>query len=220
MLELGKPFPGENTVRNRLLTFAAVMAATMVGFLPAAQAGAPLVCFPFDIGEAKSLPWSSGSDWNSPSAAYDVQKLVPDTLALLEPGAPVLVRMETLRRAAIYSSKQPRLAYELLSKLMGRALDSQAAGKANSLALFDAGYLVETLRQAGWESDTNLVKGLDGYAWTVEAIRQGGGNPDMEFGASLMEGMKSWPNGHFRNASAAAKKGSLLAKNLEKYQKH
>ena len=177
-----------------------------------AQAGPPLVCHPFDTGGAKSLPWAASANWNSPDRSYDLKRLVPDTLSLLAPETAVLVRMETMRRAAIYANKDPRIAYELLSRLMARALESGSA-----LALFDAGYLVETYKQvhmadraAGY---VPLAMDLDGYAWVVKAIRLGGDAASMEFAAALM-GDRPWPNEHFRKALAASSEGSLLATNI------
>src|SRR5690349_3238185 len=82
-----------------------------------ALAGPPLICHPFDIGGAKSLPWSGGKDWSDADPSYDVAHLSEDTLALLKPGVPVLVRMETMRRAAIYAARQAGLAEDLLARL-------------------------------------------------------------------------------------------------------
>src|SRR6202035_4092176 len=68
--------------------------------------GPPLICHAVDIGSAQSLPWTS-SGWNlSGQENYDVSHLVPDTLALLGPSTPVLVRMETLRRATLYAQQR------------------------------------------------------------------------------------------------------------------
>lgn len=194
-----------------------ILVLAALSFTSRAEAGPPLICHPFEIGAARSLPWGGGPEWNSPDAAYDTKQLVGDTLALLGAGTPVIERMETLRRAAIYSSKQPRLAYELLTKLMSRALAAEAAGKDATMAWFDAGYLVETYRQSDWERKINLVEGLDGYAWTLKAIQLGGGSAEMEFAASLMKG-GSWPNTHFNKALASAPKDSLLARNLEAFR--
>src|SRR3977135_861961 len=78
--------------------FAAAAAALLV-LAGSAIAGPPLICPAIDIGSADSLPWPR-SGWNlSGQENYDVSHLVPDTLALLAPSTPVLVRMETLRRA-------------------------------------------------------------------------------------------------------------------------
>lgn len=188
------------------------------------QAGPPLICHRFEIGDAKSLPWTGAQDWNSPKMGYDTGNLVQDLLALLSSDAPVIVRMETLRRAAIYSAKDERVAQELLSRLMARALNAGAAGKSEALAWFDAGYLVETYKQAkwmyekqsSWLSKEKLMEGMNGYAWVTKALRLGGDDAAMEFAASLMkEG--TWPNEHFQRAVAGAAEGSLLARNLVKH---
>src|SRR5947209_11122658 len=83
------------------------------------QAGPPLICHPFNIGAVQSLPWgnSAAAGWDNPDPNYHVQQLSSDTLRLLNDQTPVLVRMETLRRAAIYGEKDHRAAAELLSSL-------------------------------------------------------------------------------------------------------
>jgi hypothetical protein len=109
-----------------------------------AVAGPPLLCHPFDIGTARSLPAGTG-DWRATDPAYDVTHLVDDTLALLGPETPVIVRMETLRRATIYAADHPQIAAALLARLRDRAQVPRADA---GLAVFDFGYLVETYRQA------------------------------------------------------------------------
>jgi hypothetical protein len=181
-----------------------------------AQAGPPLICHPFEIGNAPSLPWRTSQNWNSPDPSYDVKRLVPDTLALLTPEATVLVRMEALRRAAIYADKEHGVAYELLSRLMARALDAPESGSA--LAWFDAGYLAETYKQVKFGEKrpagyVPLATDMNGYAWVLKAIRLGGETPAMEFAASLM-GERPWPNEHFLKALRTSSDGSLLAHNI------
>lgn len=86
------------------LRFALISASALVVALPAASAaGPPLLCFPFHTGGAPSLPWDEGDGWNRPLATYPIDRLVPDTIRLLTPDAPVIARMETLRRATIYA---------------------------------------------------------------------------------------------------------------------
>jgi hypothetical protein len=116
-----------------------VLAAILVA--QSALAGPPLLCFPFDIGSARTLPMG-GSDWRTVDPAYDVSHLVSDTLGFLAPSAPVVVRMETLRRATIYAAAHPVAAAELMS-----ALKKRSEAKA-PLAAFDYGYLVEAFREA------------------------------------------------------------------------
>jgi hypothetical protein len=90
-----------------------------------ALAGPPLVCFPFEIGNARTLPMG-GNGWHSVDPAYDVTRLVDDTLTLLQPETPVLVRMETLRRATIYVASDSVRATALLNALKERASVPQA----------------------------------------------------------------------------------------------
>src|SRR5215831_3194413 len=52
-------------------------------FVSAAVAGPPLICHPFDIGNARSLPWVS-HDWNlTGGEGYDTANLAADTLVIL-----------------------------------------------------------------------------------------------------------------------------------------
>jgi hypothetical protein len=123
--------------------------AALIGSLAAASlalavpvfAGPPLLCFPFDIGNARTLPMGQG-DWHAVDPRYDVSHLVTDTLGLLTPTMPVIVRMETLRRATIYAAPNPDLAKALMTELRARA-DAKAP-----LAAFDLGYLSEALLEA------------------------------------------------------------------------
>ena len=99
----------------------------------AAQAGPLLICHPIEIGQAKSLPWTS-NNWNlSGNEKYDLKRLVPDALAILDSNTRVLVRMETLRRATLYARKNPQVAKELLSRLHARATSAETAGHPDAL---------------------------------------------------------------------------------------
>src|ERR1700690_2508946 len=111
---------------------AGIFAALMI--LPAvALAGPPLICHTINIGSAASLPWSSDT-WNlSGKENYDLNRLAGDTLALLDANTPVLVRMETLRRATLYAQRDPKIAKELLLKLSARA----TVNDRDALAAFD-----------------------------------------------------------------------------------
>jgi hypothetical protein len=204
--------------------FAALATAVLVIVAPAV-AGPPLICHAIDIGTANSLPWTS-SGWNlSGQETYDVSHLVPDTLALLVPSAPVLVRMETLRRAVLYAQKQAAVAKELLFRLEVRTRENPK----DALAAFDFGYLVECYRQASWlrqHTDwlkgsgdvlgANLVMKMDGYESVRKAIALRGSDPQMEFAAALMttEGARSEHDRHLQKAMAGAKADALLARNL------
>src|SRR5216683_1287133 len=117
----------------------AAMAAALLFLAGTAIAGPPLICHAIDIGTAQSLQWTS-SGWNlSGQETYDVSHLVPDTLALLAPSTPVLVRMETLRRATLYAQKRTAIAMELLMRLEARTRENPK----DALAAFDFGYLAE-----------------------------------------------------------------------------
>src|SRR5204863_3572902 len=73
-----------------------------LGALGAATSmGPPIICHPIAIGEAESLPWDSGA-FSTKKGYYSSAKLVADVSSILKTESEVLVRMETLRRAAVY----------------------------------------------------------------------------------------------------------------------
>lgn len=216
-----------NTLRSNSIRLAiGLLTATFV-FAGMAQAGPPLICHAFQIGDAKSLPWNSMSAWSiSPTDSYDTRNLAADTLAILQPDTPVIVRMETLRRATLYARKDPLAAKELLVKLYARAKSAESSGTPDALAWFDAGYLVETYKQwigknmphmtDGLRMDANPASGLDGYAFVKKAIELRGNDPQMEFAAALIA-LSSSPEeqrAHAQKAIAGAKSDTLLAQNL------
>src|SRR5829696_8389332 len=118
--------------------------AAVVFFATPALAGPPLICHPFEVENGKLIAWGTGSGWNTPDRSYDIKKLVADTSAVLTPDAPILTRMENMRRATIYAMRDPVIAHELLKTAMARAL----ATTSDSRAWFDAGYLIESYKQA------------------------------------------------------------------------
>jgi hypothetical protein len=190
-------------LRNGLTAFVLVA-------LPAiAEAGPPLICHPFQTSGADLLPWGAGPSWNDPDSRYDVRRLTADVLRLLTTDAPVLARMENMRRASIYAAKDKRVADELLQALLARA----AAPSAGGDALFDAGYLVESYKQAV-HLHNRAAPSEDGYGMVVRAISARGGNAEMEFAASLMT-QGATANAHLRRAKAAAAAESLLARNID-----
>lgn len=204
-----------------------------------AYAGPPLICWPFDIGDSKSLPWGApnpwktfkqGDDlgnvvhatWNSVKADYDVSRLVEDVTALLAPEMPVLVRMETLRRAAVYARKDERIAAKLQSQLTARALDSESLGAPDRLAWFDAGYFAECYKQAGMmEPGAKPAAGPHGYKWIARALALGPADAEMHFAAALVTvydptTKKRYPthDEHLRKAVQGAAEGSMLGRNV------
>ncbi|MGA7768503.1 MAG: hypothetical protein WB781_16525 [Candidatus Sulfotelmatobacter sp.] len=190
------------------------LVAVVLGFTSFAQAGPPLICHPIEIGQAKSLPWV---EWNHKgSTDYDLKNLTRDTLAILDSNQPVLVRMETLRRATIYARQDPQAAKELITRLQARAANSDAAGRPEALAWFDVGYLAEAYKQWLGKGEPNPAAGLDGYAWVQKALSLRGQDPEMEFAAALitLRGPESDHHDHVQKAMAGAKYDPLLAQNL------
>lgn len=205
--------------------FTALIAFTAASLLAplVAHAGPPLICHPYAIGTAKSLP--GGGDWHGVDKHYDRKTLVPDTLALLTPDAPILVRMETLRRAALYATSQLRawdrgsngytaedraLGLGLLEKLQARTKDTSAAAPQRALALFDAGFFAETLRQ------TSMNPGIDGFALLTAAAQLRGADPEMDFALAVasVHPERKEHRDYLARARAAAKDNRLLAANL------
>jgi hypothetical protein len=188
--------------------------AILLGSTTFAHAGPPLICHPIEIGQAKSLPWvefnhRGGTD-------YDLKNLSRDTMAILDSRTPVLVRMETLRRATIYARRDPQAAKELITRLQERAANSDAAGHPDAFAWFDVGYLAEAYKQWLGKREPNPAAGLDGYRLVRKAISLRGSDPEMEFAAALitLSGPDSAHRDHVQKAMAGAKGDSLLAQNL------
>jgi len=212
--------------RIRSPRFIVGLIASMLCLATVAQAGPPLICHSIEIGQARSLPWTSHS-WNlSGGETYDTRNLVRDTLEILGPDTPVLVRMETLRRATLYARKDPSAAKELLARLHARATSAESSGHADALAWFDVGYLTETYKQwigqnlphmtDGMRMDDNPASGVDGYALVKKAIALRGSDAQMEFAAAMitLSGPQEEHRQYALKALAGAKTDSLLAQNL------
>ena len=179
-----------------------ILAACLALWLQPALGGPPLICQSFETGGAKSLPWKHTGGWLGADPQYDVSRLTEDTLAILTPEASLPLRMETMRRASIYAARTEGMAAAIAARLHSRALNSEAAGKPDPLAWFDAGYWVESVRQAAFiyrydmlSSDEKAawrirsgLDGMDGYRWVQKAVDLGGRG--MERALSLMEGYR------------------------------
>lgn len=194
-----------------------------------AFAGPPLLCHPFDTAGAPTLPWG-GEGWNQPLPGYDLSRLTERTEALLAPGTPVVARMETLRRAAIYASGDGRIARQLVSALDARV--ARAPGnEAQAQALFDAGYLRETfeevVRLQGYDMPgfgrvdvvalRALLAGEDGSVRIARAVALRPGDAAMHFGAALVaraDGRRADADRHARLARPGAGQDRLLAGNF------
>jgi len=188
--------------------------AVLLGFTTFAQAGPPLICHPIEIRQAKSLPWVEFN--HRGRTDYDLKNLSRDTLAILDSHTPVLVRMETLRRATIYARQDPKVAKQLITRLQARAANLDAAGRPDALAWFDVGYLAEAYKQWMGQGEPNPASGLDGYGWVKRAISLRGQDPQMEFAAALITvgGPEADHQEHVQKAAGGAKIDPLLARNL------
>ena len=207
-----------------------VLGLTLTLFRPA-LAGPVLICKTYEIGGAKSLPWG-GNDWRSVKPDYDINRLVEDTMALLTPDTPVLVRMETLRRAVIYAAwarvdrevnytrRNDNAAPTLVSLLVGNSKESTlrtANKKPDPLRMFDAGFFIESWKQAYVDGSGQKPTAFDGYPMIKQAIAFRGNDPEMEFAAALITSIRSDKaahRAHLQKAIAGAPEGSLLARNI------
>jgi hypothetical protein len=197
--------------------FGGALAALLMAVAGVAFAGPLLICHTFEIGSAKSLPWSS-HDWNlTGTERYDTSKLASDTFAILASNSNVLVHMETLRRATLYARKNPAAAKDLLTRLTAGTKSPEPGGPP-ALYYFDVGYLAETYKQ--WlEPSQNPARGIDGYALVKQAIQLRGEDPEMEFAAALLtfSGPAEEHREHVQKALAGAKTDPLLAQNLSSH---
>jgi hypothetical protein len=217
---------------DRSFRLAAVLAVGL-GLASAASAGPPLICHPFTTGTgAPLLPWAEGTNnWHLPDPGYDRSNLVADTLNLLSADAPILDRMENMRRAAIYADENPAMAAELLRAVVERTKTKPVDARAAALEWFDAGYLVETYRQLAliyqhkmlppqsrWTSlvPDDLAE-LDGYTLVQKAAALSPeSQAELEFVSALMS-REPLTATHLRRAASSAAAGSLLAQNLAHY---
>jgi len=196
-----------------------------------ALAGPPLLCHPYQIGGAKSLPWVGEKSWFEGRPDYNVDHLVADTEALLTPSTPVIVRMETLRRAALYASTDQRVATELLRRLVARAQASESAGHPDALAFLDAAYVAEAFHEITWLSNSNEWAGriavaraalgnTDGHALMAKSISARPDDPAIQFAAALIaaDNNRASYEEHAAKARAGAARDPLLARNIAHVQ--
>jgi hypothetical protein len=203
-----------------------VTAAALLSLASPALAGPPLLCHPYDIGSARSLPWDGVSGWAAWRADYNVANLVSDTTSLLSPSTPVIVRMETLRRAAIYASRDPKVAAELLRTLSSRVTATDREAR-DPLAYLDAAYVTEAFREIGmmeqsaqFRESAPVLRGMvregDGYALITKALKVRPDDPSLEFAAAVIAaGTKGTAYAqHAEKARAGVKQDPLLARNI------
>ena len=204
--------------RHASWSVALIGVAMLLGLATAVRAGSPLGCFPYQIGDNKSLPWGTGAF--DRATDYDPANVVTDTLALLKTEKDTLTRMETLRRAAIYVSKDRARATELLAKLSWMALDAEATeNKAWAAgALFDAGLLAATYAQMGIDVGFKMgvADGLQGWAWVEKSLKYAPDDPAKQFAAALIRyDRKGSSEPYLARAVADAEPGSRLARSIE-----
>lgn len=207
-------------VRSRLPVLTLVLVTTLAVARPS-FAGPLLICHPFPTAGSESLPWGTAPTWRSPDPGYDTRRLVADVLRLLDATPTVLARMETLRRATIYAAGDAQVADALMTAVQVRA-DDHRARPTGARAAFDAGYLVETYRQASQVYRWDMLSAAEKRAWAIReapaadgyaAMAQAGArmaDPSMEFAASLVA-PADHADGHRRRAAAGAAPGSPLA---------
>ena len=212
----------------RKMTCVSSFVLAILAFALPALAGPPFVCHQFEIGSADSLPWGASNNFMAMRDDYDFHRVVADTEKLLTPSTPTLVRMETLRRASLYASRDRAVAEQLLAALMGRVNAAEKAGRPDALALFDAGYVVESLSEleqfgVHMKAFAGLERELAGITYSFEsrplleksaALRPG--DASIEFALALLSPTDRTP--HLKNAQAGAKQDQLLASNLARLQ--
>jgi hypothetical protein len=220
-----------NEVSVRVVSRVLIVLVLCAAWQSLVLGGPPLICWKVETGGAQSLPWSdSPRSYDGTRGDYDTAHLAEDVLALLAPEAPVLARMETLRRAALYAARDPKAGDELLSRLVARAENAASGGPGEALGSFDAGYFAEAWNQAGgkglWsrvleraglrEDLAQKLGGSTGYDWVQKAIELSGGDAEMEYAAALISWHPLRPehDGHVARAAAGAAEGSPLAENL------
>jgi hypothetical protein len=189
---------------------------------------ATALIFPFDIADAPSLPWSGGACCGRPD--YDVTRLVSDTEALLIPTTPIVVRLETLRRAVIYASSDRRLAAELLTRFTQRMRPEARGATPAAIVVLDAAFVIEAIRQIEEHPDSpftqqsrqvrGLVRGSDGYALLRAAVPNRSNDPEFEFAAALIAGATDVGQTEFVNRASTAEawtnRDPLLARNVQR----
>jgi len=208
-------------------TLIASMVLSVLALALPALAGPPFTCHVFEIGGAKSLPWGAGNNWLGMRDDYDFHHVVADTEALLTPSTPTLVRMETLRRASLYASRDRAVAEQLIAAMMSRVHTADQVGQP--IALFDAGYVIEALGEI--EQFGNHMKQLAGeerilagltHSYEARPLLEKSaalrpGDASIEFALGLIS-RTSESEAHFRKARAGAVHDALLADNLAKLQ--
>jgi len=204
------------------------MAMSLFFNLDQSIAGPPLLCHAIEIGKSESLAWGQGA-WSNDKIELDDNRFVARTLELLSPDAPILARMETIRRATIHAAERPKAASNILAVLRARVAKSNESGVPDILVLFDLGYLTATYEQMNLVTERNsfgfgggrrkeiaIPDDLSAYEFVKKASDLTKTNAEMEFALALITSSPahSAHRRHLQNAVAGAQDGTLLAVNL------
>lgn len=203
-----------------------LLVAALAVAQPAHAGFATRLMFPFEISDARSLPW--GADGIRGLTTYDIRNVLRDTDALLTPSTPVIVRLETLRRAVIYASADPAIAKGLLTTFTERARVGTPSTRPGALALLDAAFVTDLFWQLGQHYNPpftevsrqvrGLVDGAGGWALIQRCFAAMPNDPQFMFGVALIAGVTHLGEAPFTEHTLAARAGAdrdvLLARNL------
>jgi hypothetical protein len=209
---------------TRHIVMSAVIVVTMAA---PALAGPPLLCRPYDTGGARSLPWNGSGGWQGELPGYKLENLIADTEAVLTPSTPVIARMETLRRASLYASRDRAIASQLLTRLLSRANAGDAKGTPDALALLDAAYVAGAFheismmgREGEFRNRAAAVREAlgrnDAYALIQRSIAARPDDASIQFAAALIasDGHRGAYQQHAEKARKGVAKDALLARNI------
>lgn len=206
---------------------AALSAVMLVALATPVFAGPPLLCRPYDTGNAPSLPWNGSNGWQGEIADYKLENLIADTEALLTPSTPVIARMETLRRASLYASRDGAIASQLLSRLLSRAAAAEAKGTPDALALLDAAYVAGAFYEITLMANEGPLRNraaavrqalgtADAYALIQRSIAARPDDAAIQFAAALIasdRNRSAYPH-HVEKARRGVATDALLARNI------
>jgi hypothetical protein len=203
--------------------------AFLLSLATPALAGPPFICHEFEIGGVSSLPWIKG-DWLGLNKDYDITRVVADTDALLTASMPTLARMETLRRAVMYASRDRALAERLVAAFTARVHAADKAGRTDALALFDAGYVLEAMSEiemlgrhmgndlaSRGRTLAGMTRPEEGQALILKSAALRGDDAGIAFALALIERSEN-KQPHLLRARAGAKQDRLLATNMARLQ--
>jgi hypothetical protein len=214
-------------MRNKTFVVSCVLA--VLSLAAPALAGPPFICHQFEISSTASLPWVDG-DYLGMRGDYDITHVVADTQALLKTEMPTLARMETLRRAVLYASRERALAERLVAALAARVDAADKAGRTDALSIFDLGYALEAISEvenlghfmgsdlaARGRALAGMTRPDDGRALMLKSASLRGDDAGIAFALALIS-KDADRQPQLAKARAAAKQDRLLAANMARLQ--